>query len=151
MCNKENVQRFVEAQQVNFDTALSELKAGKKTSHWMWYIFPQIKGLGKSEISKYYAIQNIEEAREYLNNEYLSHNLNELLDVLLKQNTSNPTDIFGKPDDMKLKSSMTLFSLADKNNEKYKKVLEKYFSGDFDKRTINIINKSEAVARLFDI
>lgn len=151
MCNKENVQRFVEAQQVNFDTALSELKAGKKTSHWMWYIFPQIKGLGKSEISKYYAIQNIEEARAYLNNEYLSHNMNELLDVLLKQNTSNPTDIFGKPDDMKLKSSMTLFALADKNNEKYKKVLEKYFSGDFDKRTINIINKSEAVARLFDI
>lgn len=151
MCNKENVQRFVEAQQVNFDTALSELKAGKKTSHWMWYIFPQIKGLGKSEISKYYAIQNIEEAREYLNNEYLSHNMNELLNVLLKQNTSNPTDIFGKPDDMKLKSSMTLFALADKNNEKYKKVLEKYFSGDFDKRTINIINKSEAVARLFDI
>lgn len=141
MCNKENVQRFVEAQQVNFDTALSELKAGKKTSHWMWYIFPQIKGLGKSEISKYYAIQNIEEAREYLNNEYLSHNMNELLNVLLKQNTSNPTDIFGKPDDMKLKSSMTLFALADKNNEKYKKVLEKYFSGDFDKRTINIINK----------
>ena len=141
MCNKENVQRFVEAQQVNFDTALSELKAGKKTSHWMWYIFPQIKGLGKSEISKYYAIQNIEEAREYLNNEYLSHNMNELLDVLLKQNTSNPTDIFGKPDDMKLKSSMTLFALADKNNEKYKKVLEKYFFGDFDKRTINIINK----------
>ena len=151
MCNKENVQRFVEAQQVNFDTALSELKAGKKTSHWMWYIFPQIKGLGKSEISKYYAIQNIEEAREYLNNEYLSHNMNELLNVLLKQNTSNPTDIFGKPDDMKLKSSMTLFALADKNNEKYKKVLEKYFFGDFDKRTINIINKSEAVARLFDI
>lgn len=151
MCNKENVQRFVEAQQVNFDTALSELKAGKKTSHWMWYIFPQIKGLGKSEISKYYAIQNIEEARAYLNNEYLSHNMNELLDVLLKQNTSNPTDIFGKPDDMNLKSSMTLFALADKNNEKYKKVLEKYFSGDFDKRTINIINKSEAVARLFDI
>lgn len=151
MCNKENVQRFVEAQQVNFDTALSELKAGKKASHWMWYIFPQIKGLGKSEISKYYAIQNIEEAREYLNNEYLSHNMNELLNVLLKQNTSNPTDIFGKPDDMKLKSSMTLFALADKNNEKYKKVLEKYFSGDFDKRTINIINKSEAVARLFDI
>lgn len=141
MCNKENVQRFVEAQQVNFDTALSELKAGKKTSHWMWYIFPQIKGLGKSEISKYYAIQNIEEAREYLNNEYLSHNMNELLNVLLKQNTSNPTDIFGKPDDMKLKSSMTLFALADKNNEKYKKVLEKYFFGDFDKRTINIINK----------
>lgn len=151
MCNKENVLRFVEAQQVNFDTALSELKAGKKASHWMWYIFPQIKGLGKSEISKYYAIQNIEEARAYLNNEYLSHNMNELLDVLLKQNTSNPTDIFGKPDDMKLKSSMTLFALADKNNEKYKKVLEKYFSGNFDKRTINIINKRETESKLFDI
>lgn len=151
MCNKENVQRFVEAQQVNFDTALSELKAGKKASHWMWYIFPQIKGLGKSEISKYYAIQNIEEAKAYLNNKYLSHNMNELLDVLLKQNTSNPTDIFGKPDDMKLKSSMTLFALADKNNEKYKKVLEKYFSGNFDKRTINIINKRETESKLFDI
>ena len=77
--------------------------------------------------------------------------MNELLDVLLKQNTSNPTDIFGKPDDMKLKSSMTLFALADKNNEKYKKVLEKYFSGNFDKRTINIINKRETESKLFDI
>lgn len=150
--NKEiDVSRFVEAQQVNFDTALSELNAGKKASHWMWYIFPQIKGLGKSEISKYYAIQNIEEAKAYLNNKYLSHNMNELLDVLLKQNTSNPTDIFGKPDDMKLKSSMTLFALADKNNEKYKKVLEKYFSGNFDRRTINIINKHETESELFDI
>lgn len=151
MCNKENVQRFVEAQQVNFDTALSELKEGRKIGHWMWYIFPQIKGLGKSEISKYYAIQNIEEARAYLNNEYLSHNMNELLDILLKQNTSNPTDIFGKPDDMKLKSSMTLFALVDKNNEKYKKVLEKYFLGNFDKRTVNIINKRENESKLFDI
>ena len=109
--NKLSIQRFVSAHQMNFDTALNELYAGRKMSHWMWYIFPQIKGLGMSEMSMYYAIQSIDEARAYINNSYLQGHMNMLLDILLSQDTSNATEIFASPDDMKLKSSICYYKL----------------------------------------
>ncbi len=129
---------------MNFDTALNELSAGRKMSHWMWYIFPQIKGLGMSELSMYYSIQSIDEARAYINNAYLRDHMNMLLDILLHQGTSNATEIFLSPDDMKLKSSMTLFAYVDPENLRYKKILDKFYSGNYDIKTLGIVNDMES-------
>lgn len=142
--NELSIQRFVSAHQMNFDTALNELSAGRKMSHWMWYIFPQIKGLGMSEMSMYYAIQSIDEARTYINNSYLQGHMNMLLDILLSQDTSNATEIFASPDDMKLKSSMTLFAYVDSENVRYKKILDKFYSGNYDRKTLDIVNNMES-------
>ena len=142
--NELNIQRFVNAHRINFETALSELSAGRKISHWMWYIFPQVKGLGMSEMSMYYSIQSIDEAREYINNDYLRDHMNTLLDILLCQGTSNAAEIFASPDDMKLKSSMTLFAYVDSENVRYKKILDKFYSGNYDRKTLDIVNDMES-------
>ena len=108
--NKENeLKRFIDAQQTVYGIALSEIKSCRKRSHWMWFIFPQVKGLGFSETSQYYAIKNTREAEDYLNHPVLGSRLVEISTELLKLEESNATLIFGSPDDMKLRSSMTLF------------------------------------------
>ncbi len=138
-----DIQRFVDAQHKDYAKALLEIKQGCKRSHWMWYIFPQIHGLGYSETSKFYAINSIEEVRAYLKNEYLYNNLINICQELLKLDTNNPIVIFGQVDAMKLKSSMTLFNyICDLDKTKIKvfsQVLDKYFEGERDIRTINII------------
>lgn len=139
--NELGIERFVSAHEMDFGTALKELSAGRKMSHWMWYIFPQIIGLGMSEISMYYAIQSVEEAQEYLKNDYLKEHMNLLLEVLLRQETSDPTEIFGFPDDMKLKSSMTLFSYVNPEDSQYKQVLDKFYDGEYDEKTLDIIKR----------
>lgn len=107
----------------------------------MWYIFPQIQGLGKSSISKFYAINNLDEAKAFLNNSYLGNNLIEISKALLELDIYDAREIFGRPDDMKLKSSMTLFARACENNEVFLAVLDKYFNGKQDYLTIKILNR----------
>lgn len=135
-----DLNRFVTAQQSDYQTALSEIKSGRKRSHWMWYIFPQVKGLGKSSTSQYYGISSIQEAEAFLEHPILGHNLIEISEALLTLESNNATEIFDKPDDKKLKSSMTLFSMADLNCPVFEKVLEKFFDGRRDGKTIHILN-----------
>ena len=107
-----NLQRFLDAQQYYYDIAKYELSQGKKEEHYMWFMFPQIKGLGHSYKATYYAIENIEEAQLYLQNPILKARMNELLDILIGLPCNNAYQIFGVPDNMKLQSSMTLFKAA---------------------------------------
>ncbi len=137
------IQRFIDAHKEFYNDALIEIRQGYKKSHWMWYIFPQIQGLGKSQISKYFAINNIDEVRDYLNNEYLYNNLVDICKELLKLQTNNPINVLGKIDAMKLKSSMTLFDyvcdLDKRNIDIFDKVLEKYYNKERDIKTIDIL------------
>lgn len=134
--------RFIRAQEYNYSDALKEIKNGKKISHWMWYVFPQIKGLGKSDTAKWYAIKDLQEARDYLNNEILSNRLEQVCKALLDLDCNDAYKIFGSPDDMKLKSSMTLFEIAAPENKIFKRVLDKYFNGERDQKTIEIISST---------
>ena len=137
--NKEhNLQRFLSAQEKSFETALSEIKRGRKQSHWMWYIFPQIQGLGFSETSKFYAIKDLEEAKEFLAHPVLGERLIRICNELLKLQEHDANKIFGTPDDLKLKSSMTLFSSLNANPV-FDRILEKFFNGVKDAKTLEII------------
>jgi len=130
---------FLKAQETDYPIALSEIKNGKKQSHWMWYIFPQIHGLGSSETSKFYEIKNIQEAEDYLNDSVLGNRLIEICNELLKLKTNDAHKIFGSPDDVKLRSSMTLFSSLNKADLVFKKVLDKFFNGQVDQKTLRIL------------
>ena len=107
----------------------------------MWYIFPQIYGLGRSSTSQFYAIRDLEEARAYLQDKYLRNNLETICKALLELKTNDALTIFGKPDNMKLKSSMTLFAYISDETSIFHKVLEKYFDGNMDQRTIKILQR----------
>lgn len=135
-----NLQRFITAQQNDYPAALAEIKQGRKRSHWMWYIFPQIAGLGFSETSKYYALKNIEETQAYLNHPILGSRLIEICTGLLKLPASNATPIFGTPDDLKLRSCVTLFAALPSTNQVFQQVLDKFFNGEADKNTLKIID-----------
>jgi uncharacterized protein (DUF1810 family) len=135
-----NLTRFVSAQEHTFDRGLSELRRGHKESHWMWFIFPQIDGLGSSSTAKKYAIRSKDEARAYLNHPILGLRLLECCRALLSLNSGSASDIMGYPDDLKLRSSMTLFSLVSVSHAEFKQVLEKYFEGQPDQRTIELLN-----------
>jgi len=138
MSKENNLERFLSAQERSYETALAEIKSGRKQSHWMWYIFPQIHGLGFSETSKFYAIKDLEEAKEFLAHPVLGQRLIRICNELLKLHDNNANKIFGTPDDLKLKSSMTLFSSLDANPV-FDLVLEKFFNGAKDARTLAII------------
>lgn len=138
------LERFVEAQRYMFPTALAEIKAGCKENHWMWYIFPQIKGLGYSSTAQYYAIENLEEAKEYLANELLRNNLITICNALLELEGVTAEMVFGLIDSLKLKSSMTLFSIVAPDNDVFVKVLAKYYNGEKDEKTIEILNKQDS-------
>lgn len=140
MPTKNILEKFITAQKADFDTALSEIKNGHKESHWIWYIFPQIAGLGRSAMSEYYAIQNLSEAEMYLENDFLYNNLLTICQELLNLQTSDAEEVFGWIDSMKLKSSMTLFALADSKEPVFKQVLDKFYNGEFDEKTIEIVN-----------
>ncbi len=135
-----NLERFITAQKSIYQTALSELKEGKKQSHWMWYIFPQIQGLGFTETSKQYAINDLDEATEYLQHRVLGPRLILLSHVLLGLETNDAHKIFGSPDDLKLKSSMTLFSQIPGADPVFELVLQKFFNGLKDHITLKILN-----------
>ena len=132
--------RFIKAQENTYLVALKEIKNGRKQSHWMWYIFPQIKGLGMSETSRYYGIDGEEEAKAYLDNEILGSRLREITSELLKLNIDNLVDIFGTIDTMKLKSSMTFFDYVSEDKI-FSQVLNKYYNGEIDEKTILLCEK----------
>jgi uncharacterized protein (DUF1810 family) len=132
-----DLQRFVLAQDPVFDHVLSELRAGMKTSHWMWFIFPQIRGLGRSPISLEYAISSREEARAYLQHPILGPRLKECTRLVLGVQGRAVEDIFGSPDDMKFRSSMTLFAQVSPEDDIFQRALEKYFAGVPDQLTLD--------------
>lgn len=138
-----DVTRFKEAQKRDFETALSEIESGRKRSHWMWYIFPQMKGLGRTSTADYYGISDMAEARAYLADAYLSENLRKITRALTGLSESNPTRVMGRPDDLKLRSSMTLFYLAAENDADkalFKAVIDKFYNGEFDARTGRLLS-----------
>jgi uncharacterized protein (DUF1810 family) len=142
MSKETNLEKFISAQEKSYPIALSEIKNGKKQSHWMWYIFPQVQGLGFSETSKFYAIKNIDEAKEFLLHPVLGNRLVNLCNELLKLESDNANSIFGSPDDLKLKSSMTLFSSLN-INPVFQMVLDKFFNGTGDNKTLELIGKHQ--------
>jgi len=139
MAIENNLQRFIDAQATDFEVALSEIRNGRKQSHWMWYIFPQIQGLGFSSISAFYAIKDLDEARAYLQHQVLGSRLVEISNALMALKSNDAHKIFGSPDDLKLKSSMTLFSLVDHSDPVFDSVLKKFFDGTKDNKTLQII------------
>lgn len=137
--NKELI-RFLEAQNQVYLKALSEIKNGKKTTHWMWYIFPQIKGLGSSETAQYYGIKDLNEATAYLQHPILGKHLIEISEEVLNLNGKTAAELFGTPDDLKLRSSMTLFATVENTDPVFQKVLIKYFNGIPDNLTLQLLN-----------
>jgi uncharacterized protein (DUF1810 family) len=133
------LQRFTEAQARNYADALTEIKNGKKRTHWMWYVFPQIQGLGNSEFARLYAINDMEEAEAYLNHPVLGSRLKEISNALLQLQSNDAHQIFGNPDDMKLQSSMTLFSLLTNTDPVFEEVLKKFYNGEKDPKTLQIL------------
>jgi uncharacterized protein (DUF1810 family) len=134
-----NLQRFLDAQKYSYTAAFSEIKAGKKVSHWMWFVFPQIGGLGFSETSKRYAIADLKEAELYLAHPVLGQRLVEISEHLLEVPGKSAFEIFGTPDDLKLKSCMTLFSLTTDAPSVFQNVLNRYFEGEKDARTLRLL------------
>lgn len=135
-----SVKRFEKAQQRDYETALGEIRSGQKRSHWMWYIFPQLKGLGRSPTAQYYGIADQEEAREFLNHPVLGTHLKEISRALLELTTSDADEVFGFPDNLKLCSSMTLFAkVSGEENSVFHQVLDKYFGGKWDDRTLRLL------------
>lgn len=131
--------RFLEAQQNIYGTALAELKNGRKLSHWMWFVFPQIDGLGNSPTAKHYAVKSIGEAKAYLNHPLLGARLIECTKTLLDIKSLSASDIFGYPDDLKLCSSMTLFETVAPKNSVFSDALDQYCGGQRDAKTLAII------------
>lgn len=136
-----DLSRFLKAQEQDYEQALREIRSGRKRSHWMWYIFPQIQGLGFSPTAQYYAIRDLQEARDYLAHPVLGTRLKEISSALLDLNGLSASEIFGYPDDLKLRSSMTLFRMADLNEPVFLEVLEKYYDGKPDARTVELAGK----------
>ena len=136
---KYDLSRFIEAHEKDYQRALKEIKAGYKRTHWMWYIFPQIAGLGFSRTSQFYSISYLGEAKAYLQDETLGAHMEELCEALLALETNDGAEVFDYPDNMKLKSCMTLFELADPEQKIYGAVLDKFFAGERDENTITIL------------
>lgn len=145
---KYDLKRFINAQKNNWDEAYAEISAGRKESHWIWYIFPQLKGLGQSYTSENYGIGSMDEAVAYLHNDYLRNNLITITKALLACEKKDITEIVGYPDDLKIRSCMTLFYYAaekliftysmndyEDDRDLFKAIIDKYYSGQFDERT----------------
>ena len=137
----EDLERFVQAQTRDYDVALSELRAGKKRSHWMWYIFPQFEGLGSSPISQRYAIKSVAEANAYLAHPVLGPRLLECAEAVIRIEGRSAAEIFGYPDDLKLRSCATLFAHVSPNGSVFHRIIEKYFDDEQDPETLRIVNR----------
>lgn len=134
-----NLQRFLEAQQTAYPRALMEIQNGRKESHWMWYVFPQLRGLGRSNTAWYYGIENLEEARAYLAHPILGSRLREISGALLKCPEPDPRIILGWIDAAKLRSCMTLFSTAAEEDSVFRQVLDRFWAGEPDPLTISCL------------
>lgn len=135
-----NLSRFVEAQAGDYDQALSEIRVGRKRSHWMWYVFPQFDGLGFSSTSKFYAIKSRAEAEAYLDHPILGPRLSECAQAALNVEARTAHDIFGSPDDLKLRSSATLFACVSPEGSVFHRLLARYFEGERDERTLRLLD-----------
>jgi uncharacterized protein (DUF1810 family) len=135
-----NLTRFVQAQEADYDQALTEIRAGAKRSHWMWYVFPQFVGLGSSPTSRNYAIKSREEAKAYLAHPILGPRLIECAEAALQIEGHSAVQIFGSPDDMKLRSSATLFAAVSSGGSVFHRLIDKYFDGKQDVRTLELIS-----------
>ncbi|MBQ2639131.1 DUF1810 domain-containing protein [Candidatus Saccharibacteria bacterium] len=140
MDSEYNLDRFITAQKRDYQVALMEIKNGHKRSHWMWYIFPQLADLGYSDTAKFYGIKNKDEAAAYLQNGYLKNNLVEISNTLYRVD-DNIDNILDYPDDLKLKSCMTLFNYVNPTIEIFSKIIDKFYGGELDLNTIDILNK----------
>ncbi len=134
-----DLNRFISAQKGVYDRALAELRDGLKRTHWMWFIFPQIDGLGHSPTTRLYSIKSLDEARRFLVHPVLGTRLVESAEAVLAVSGLSASDIFGHPDDWKLQSSMTLFALVAEPGSVFERVLEKYYQGKRDARTLQIL------------
>ena len=134
--------RFVDAQRDTYDDAIGEIRSGRKRSHWMWFVFPQIAGLGLSATSVRYAIKSRAEAEAYLVHPVLGRRLRESAEAVLAIDGRSALDIFGSPDDMKLRSCVTLFSAISPPGSVFARVLERYFAGEPDGRTIALLERT---------
>ena len=137
--DKYNLSRFLEAQMVTYDSAMLELARGSKKSHWIWYIFPQIEGLGRSDTAKLYSIKSLEEGRAYLKHPVLGQRLIKACEILLSLRGASIDEVMGLPDDLKLLSSMTLFEALSDSNSIFTKMIEFYFDDERDENTLEII------------
>jgi uncharacterized protein (DUF1810 family) len=133
------LRRFVQAQKDNYAQALSEIRSGRKQSHWMWYIFPQFEGLGFSATSRRYAIKSVAEAKAYLNHPVLGPRLVACAEAVLGMEGRSALDIFGSPDEMKLKSCATLFAYVSPAGSVFDQLLDKYFQGGHDGKTLRLL------------
>ena len=131
-----SLERYVKAQAPIYARALAELRAGRKQSHWMWFIFPQITGLGRSAMSHTYAIQSLDEAREYLAHPVLGARLRECCEAVLAVEGKSAHQIFGSPDDLKFRSSLTLFAQAAPDERLFRNLLQRYYVGEADQLTL---------------
>jgi uncharacterized protein (DUF1810 family) len=134
-----DLQRFLAAQDQTYQRALSEIGQGRKRTHWMWFVFPQLAGLGSSTTAAFYAVRSREEAAAYLAHPVLGARLRECAGALLSLSGTSASDIFGYPDDLKLRSSMTLFDAVSPPGSAFKQVLDRYFGGERDERTLRLL------------
>jgi len=134
-----DLDRFVQAQQGDYDRALSEIRRGRKASHWMWYVFPQYDGLGASAMSTHYAIKSVAEAEAYLRHPLLGARLVECAEAVLGLGGRSATAVFGSPDDMKLRSCATLFAHVSPPGSVFERLLEQYFGGKRDDKTLRLL------------
>ena len=136
-----DLERFVLAQRVNYEDTLREMHCGRKQTHWMWYIFPQLRGLWRSAMSMRYGLDGLEEARAYLAHPALGPRLLECCEAVLKADSNDPWEVFGSPDDLKFCSCLTLFALAAPSVPIFEQLLDKFYGGQKDLRTIQILNR----------
>jgi uncharacterized protein (DUF1810 family) len=139
-----DLNRFVTAQEGIYERALAEIKAGRKRSHWMWFIFPQFAGLGFSSTSQLYAIKSLDEARAYLAHPVLGPRLRECIEALLQVQGRSAHQIFGSPDDLKLKSCATLFAQVAGEESAFDKLLGRYYAGERDEKTLRLLAADKA-------
>jgi len=138
-----DLSRFLQAQQDDYERALSEIKSGRKQTHWMWYIFPQFQGLGFSSTAQHYAIKSIDEARAYLDHPALGPRLVECAEAALGVDGKSAREIFGSPDDLKLRSCATLFACVSPLNSVFTRLLSKYYGGRHDDKTLGLLGAKE--------
>ena len=136
-----DLQRFVDAQAPVYEQALDELRAGRKTSHWMWFVFPQLRGLGHSATARHFGIASLDEARAYLQHPLLGPRLEACTRALIGIDGRSATEILGSPDDLKFRSCMTLFHCAAPENPIFDAALRKYFDGEPDRRTLALLGQ----------
>lgn len=144
MTDEYNLQRFLDAQAPTYDTVLAELRAGRKSSHWIWFIFPQITGLGHSGMAQKFAIASLDEAKAYLQHPVLGHRLRECTQLVLNLNGRSAEEIFSYPDNLKFRSCMTLFMTATTDNRIFKDALLKYFDNKPDTLTFDLLAQQTA-------